>query len=264
MKQSRESPAGGRVLLTFQTAEAAPDLLSTAVALARSLPAQLSGLFIEDIDLLRLAALPFTREVGGASGTVRAIDLPEVERTLKRQAEHARQSLANVAQKLQLPWSFEVTRGTLLDEVLAAAAADFVVTGRARSVARSIGPGSMAASGEQLVLALFDASDAGFRALTAALHLAHGRPELLSLLVPSNGVKGRNEIEQLAANWLGVPMGSTRMQLVSSPVAPVLARHTRGERRSRALVLPGSSLPDARRQLRVLLDTSECPLVVVR
>jgi nucleotide-binding universal stress UspA family protein len=249
-------------LVTFQTAEPLPDLLSTAAALARNLQAQLAGLFVEDIDLLRLATLPFTREVGGASGIVRAIELPEVERTLKRQAEHARQSLAKVAQKLQLPWSFEVARGTLLDEVLAAAAADFVVTGRQRSVARSIGPGVQAASSQQLVLVLFDASDAAFRALTAALHLAHGRPELLSLLLPSDDVKSRKEFEQLAANWLGVSVETTRVQLVSSPAA--IAGHTRGAQRYRALVLPGGGLQDARRRLGVLLDTSNCPLVVVR
>jgi hypothetical protein len=81
-------------------------------------------------------------------------------------------------------------------------------------------------------------------------------------LLPSDDVKSRKEFEQLAANWLGVSVESTRVQLVSSPVA--IARHTRGAQRSRALVLPGSALQDARRQLRVLLDTSDCPLVVVR
>jgi hypothetical protein len=109
---------------------------------------------------------------------------------------------------------------------------------------------------------LFDASDAAFRALTAALHLAHGRPELLSLLLPSDDVKSRKEFEQLAANWLGVSVETTRVQLVSSPAA--IAGHTRGAQRCRALVLPGGGLQDARRRLGVLLDTSNCPLVVVR
>lgn len=262
MTNPQEARSAGRVLLTLQTSEPAPDLLSTAIALARSLPAQLAGLFVEDIDLLRLAALPFTREVGAASGTVRPIDLPDVERAFKRQAEHAKRSLAHAAQKLQLPWSFQVARGTLLDEVLAAAAADLVVTGRQQSVARSIGSGSRAAGGEQLVSALFDASDAGFRALTAALHLAQGHPELLLLLVPSNGARSHMEIERLAADWLGARVASTRVQLVSA--ARALTRHTLGRVRSRALVVPASSLPDARKQVRMLLELSDCPIVLVR
>ncbi len=263
MTQPREAPSIGRVLLALQTSEPAPALLSTAIALARSLPAQLAGLFVEDIDLLRLAALPFTREVGAASGTVRPIDLRDVERALKRQAEQARQSLASVAQELQLPWSFQVARGTLLDEVLAAAAPDIVVTGKQRSAARSIGARSPTAGREQLVSTLFDASDAAFRALTVALHVAEGHPELLSLLVPADQAERLKELERLAADWLKVPVASMTLQLVTAPGALALIQHTRGQR-SRALVLPASSLPDARRQVRVLLEVSDCPIVLVR
>ena len=113
-----------------------------------------------------------------------------------------------------------------------------------------------------MVSALFDASEGGHRALLAALELAQGRPEQLSLLVPGGSAPGLQSLRERAAQALHVAADLPRLQLLATPEAGDLAQHAR-RRRSRALVLSLHSLRDARTQLRVLLEAAGCPVVLV-
>jgi hypothetical protein len=99
--------------------------------------------------------------------------------------------------------------------------------------------------------------------LGAALLLAHGRLERLSVLVP--GVSGSipESTKRRAAASLRVPVEALRLSPVGDLDSGALARRTR-ERPARALVLSLTSLPDAPAQLRLLLEGAGCPLVLVR
>lgn len=250
-----------RVLLGLEGSEPAQELLSAATTLARGLHAELAGLFVEDVALLRMAALPFTREVGRSSGVARPIEVGDLERTLQRQAAQVREGLARIAVELALPWSFRVARGTLLDQVLGAAVAtDLIVLGRRRwSAGSAVG---VRAEPAAVVCALFDSTEGGHRALLAALELAEGRPELLSLLVSDASAPGLQALRERAALALHVAAQLPRLQVLATPEVGDLAQHTR-RRRSRALVLSLQSLRDARTELRVLLEAAGCPVVLV-
>lgn len=76
---------------------------------------------MENLDLLHLAALPFTREVGFPSAVSRELDVARMERSLRALARNARSMLESVAGHGPLRWSFRVTRGALAAELLAAA-----------------------------------------------------------------------------------------------------------------------------------------------
>jgi hypothetical protein len=257
------SPAG-RVLLALETSEPAQELLAAATELARGLHIELAGLFVEDAALLRMAALPFTREVGLVSGLVRPIETRDLERTLQRQAEQVRHGLAKIAAELALPWSFQVARGSLLEQALEAAAeADLIVLGRRRSAANRAGGETSQPARSPIVSAFFDASEAAQRVLSAALELAQGRPEQLSLLVPAGSVATLESLRERAAAVLRVPAGLPRLQPIGAPEAGELAQQTR-RLRSRALVLSMRSLQDAHTQMRVLLEVAGCPVVLVR
>ena len=144
----------------------------------------------------------------------------------------------------------------------AAEHADLVVVGeQPRPAARSSGT-VRSYGAERKVTALFDATEAGRRALAAALSLAQGEPQLLSLLVRSTSETGLQELRQLAARVLGVRPDLPRLVPVRSPEAGELVREARRQD-SRALVLSVRSLPEARTQIRVLLQTSGCPLVLL-
>jgi len=103
--------------------------LEAAARLAERMQAELVGLFVEDIDLLHLAGLPFAREVGYPSAALRQLDVAAMERALRATAQEVRRTLAAIAERAPLSWSFRVARGAVLSELRAAAAeGDIVVT----------------------------------------------------------------------------------------------------------------------------------------
>ena len=97
------------------------DALQAAAALAGSMDAELVGLFVEDAELLRFAALPFALEIGFASAQRRRLDVTEVERSLRAHAAEAERTLASTAERSAIRWSFRVARGFAATELLAAA-----------------------------------------------------------------------------------------------------------------------------------------------
>jgi len=102
-----------RVLVTFDTFPLGQAALEAAAGLASGLGAELAGLFVEDINLMRMAELPFARELGLSSAAVRRVEAIELERTLRLQAERVRTALA--AASLALPasgWGSGDTRST--------------------------------------------------------------------------------------------------------------------------------------------------------
>jgi hypothetical protein len=126
-----------RVIVGFDTA--APlnrAAAEAAAAIAGSIEGELAGLFVENVDLLHLAALPFTREVGFPSAETRELDVERMERVLRAVAGEANRLLGMVAARARLRWSFRVTRGVFAAELASAAErADLVlVPGRAGRV----------------------------------------------------------------------------------------------------------------------------------
>ncbi len=110
-----------RILLALDTATYGLAAFETATALAARLDAELHALFVEDINLLRLAALPFARETCLTSATTRRLQNPDMEHTLRAEATRAQAALAAVATRLNVRWSFHVTRGQMAAQVRAVA-----------------------------------------------------------------------------------------------------------------------------------------------
>ena len=74
-----------RVLIALDATEDSLASLDLATRMAAKLRAELEGLFIEDINLLRLAELPCTRIVSVATTSSEGMSLPSMERELRRQ-----------------------------------------------------------------------------------------------------------------------------------------------------------------------------------
>jgi hypothetical protein len=109
-----------RILVTMPHGESQA-ALEAAAKLAVRLEAELIGLFVEDVDLLNLAALPLSREALMLSRSGRLLDPEQIERELKSKAAVARRALAQTAAALHLDWSFWIARGRVEAELLAAA-----------------------------------------------------------------------------------------------------------------------------------------------
>lgn len=114
-----------RITVVQESVQAARALDAVAEA-AAALEAELTGLFVENEELLHFAGLPFAREIGVFSA--QALDVRTMERRLRYQAEEARRALAAAAEGKPLRWSFRIERGSLSAQVRSALAdADLVV-----------------------------------------------------------------------------------------------------------------------------------------
>jgi hypothetical protein len=122
-ERQQEEVTVRRIIACFAPGSA---VAPAAVAeLAKQMQAELLGLFIEDIELLRFAALPFAVEVGHASALPRALDLAAVERALRAQADSLRQVLSAALDPSAHAWSFRVARSSPADAIQAALAEGF-------------------------------------------------------------------------------------------------------------------------------------------
>ena len=90
--------------------------------LAQELRAELLGLFIEDVELLRFAGLPFAAELGFPSAARRAMDVGALERQMRAQARALEEALAAILGPAPEGWRFRVERATPSQAVSAALA----------------------------------------------------------------------------------------------------------------------------------------------
>lgn len=246
---------GQRVVLAIRAGSDAR-FLDEAGALAQALDAELAALYVEEVELLRLAGLPFTREIGVASGAVLQLDANAIARRHRRQADAVRARVAATARALGLAWSFDVTRGSLLDAALAVLTEpDLLVleptpTPVQHALGRAATPGAVGVRTD--VAVLHDATAASERALEVALLLAGGRPERVTLVVDD---AGRAAARAAASRAFGDPPLSLAVV--------TLAELSRGGC-PRVLVVPLERFAGTPAALRALRATAPCPLVVVR
>lgn len=92
-----------------------------AARLARELQAEFLGLFVEDVELLRFASLPFAREVGLASASLLTMNLAALERQMRAQAQRLEAALQSVFGPAP-GWSFRIERASPASAVEAALA----------------------------------------------------------------------------------------------------------------------------------------------
>jgi nucleotide-binding universal stress UspA family protein len=121
-----------RILLPLDVSRDSLTALQAAFDLAATLGGEISGLFIEDARLLAAGSLPFAREVGSLSGNIQAIGSSDIERAFQALANRARYVIGQAGHRLNVRFSFRVTRGDVAAEILTATAdADMVVLGKA-------------------------------------------------------------------------------------------------------------------------------------
>jgi nucleotide-binding universal stress UspA family protein len=176
--------------------------LAAAAELASALHIGLHGLYVEDINLLRLCGQPFGIEYGSFTARPRRIEQNHLEREFRMQASLLRKIMADVAGQKRISWSFQVVRGGVTDQLLeAATAARMLSLGR---VGRS--PGKRTGSTAQAIAqraqrpvvfqsrqrtlhgpytVLFSGSPAAVRALNLGIELSSQEASVLKVLVPA-------------------------------------------------------------------------------
>ncbi|MFZ6030130.1 MAG: universal stress protein [Chloroflexota bacterium] len=272
-----------RILVALDASPHSLAALDAAVDLAVRFQAELAGLFVEDENLSRLAEYAFVHEIGLFSAVGRPVSGQEIARRIRVRVRHVRQVFTLSTSRARVRWSFRVTRGVVLSQVVAAAAeSDLLILGRAGwsllqrkrlgSTVRGLLPEPFRLAlvikagtciGVPLV-AVYDGSAAADRALQAAVALRHGPqdgPPLLVLLLTESPEKAQNLQEKATARLAASDVPVRYRRLMSANMlylADVLQTERCG-----TLILPARGAVLQNDILIALLENIELPIMLV-
>jgi nucleotide-binding universal stress UspA family protein len=269
-----------RILIALDASHHSLAALRAAARLASSLEAELHGLFVEDINLLRVAGLPMARELPFPFAAHAPMNPQRMRRQLRAQARQARRALASICRQQQIEWTFQVVRGGVSSKVLEEAAkADLLCLGRvSRPVMPRPGLGSTARAaatraqrsvllishGTQIhppVVVAYDGSSDAQPALLLASRLSQELGGFLSILVPADAARSSEEIQQQIAHRLNSENLMIRYrELVGSGVMPLISAMQ--FERCGLLVLGKAMLPSD--DVGELVDAVDCPVLLVQ
>jgi hypothetical protein len=265
-------PSFRRIVVALGSSRESRIAVEASAELAARLRAELLGLFVEDLNLLRMAALPFTR-VAGRGPLSSEVSISMVERTFRQAAAEARAFLEAAVTRQPVRWSFRVVRGVLVRELSVAAEAEDLLIVQHGAVEEGLRrafdelPASVLwlcpeRPQRGTVLTLFEPGAAGREHLRAAARFALATERELTVLVPGGEDAGAREREASGVlDRLGI--------------RPRFRRVGRDGRRLReiacsepgtVLVLPREGLPGwvDRATLLRLLGDPRCSLLVLR
>jgi len=265
-----------RILVALDASADSAAALEAATALAALFGAELQGLYVEDLNLVRLPELSLVTEIDLLTGEPRRLLPSELEGHLRRQAARARRSLERVAGRARVRWSFRVVRGRVGAELLAAGGDLLTLGVRGHSPRR--GPGSTARElleatrasvlllrrGSRLgrtVHAVFDGSRDDREAVRVAAELARRQGAPLTVLAKSAAAEVQTVLEEVLADAEGRP--HLEVQIAPLPDGPAELAAAVRRQGCGLLVLPraGEALdPEA---LIQLVRRAHCPVLVV-
>jgi len=270
-----------RILVALDASEANLGALQAAAALAHQLQIELQALFVEDINLIHLAELPFAREVVFGSREGRRITPSNMQRQLAAQATRLRQQVEAIAQQTRIKAGFTLLRGQISDELrLAAHDMDLLILGK--RIQRQPGPPLGRVAEEVLaginchvlllqhgtiierpVAVLFDGSEVSQRALEFAIQLAHGDHDQLTVIYPAVDSKRLLELQTQVEN-LSRPFGidAGQIHLSNNTSAALLQAITHYN--SRVLVVEAMTNEFKPEDIKTLIQQSHIPVIVMR
>jgi nucleotide-binding universal stress UspA family protein len=268
-----------RILVPLDASLHARTALEAAVEIAAELNAELLGLFVEDINLLRAAEFPFAREVSGLSCTLRPLELRQLEAQLRAQAAELHGALAAVAERKEIPYSFRVIRGSVGSELVKAMAeADLTImgrlgrslTGRLGSTVRMIisqgrGLTLILQHGHRLIvpiMVVYDGSPSSRKALSASINLGRVTDGHLLIFVLAETRESAQELTEQVSRSLE-PRGIVPdfHVLVNQPLSRLI--HLVQGHGNGPLVLPAGKGMLSPENILTLVDRIQNPVLVV-
>ncbi len=181
-----------RITVTLGTSESGRLPLETAARLAAILGAELEGVFVEDINLIRLSGLPFLREVRPWSIADEQVSSQRMQRELRTLARRAEQMIERVARETGVPWSFQVWQGRPeAASLLQAFGAEILSLGRissrvsSRMFAPARRPTPLSRETNTSISVLFSGSEQAARAAATACSLARDMGARLTVMLPA-------------------------------------------------------------------------------
>lgn len=271
-----------RIVVTLDSSPHGRAALEAAAELAGRLHAELEGLFVEDVDLFNLAALPFGREVNVTTGAARPFDTQQLESQIEAEIARMRRALAQAARRRRVQSSMRITRGRRVSEIVAAAGkADLLVMGAAsHAIGARFRPAPEAlAAAEQAPrsvlllrsgavihgkpLVVYDGSEGADKALAAAAQLTASRRNGIGVLITSDDPQQVEALHRRARNVLAGLGAEARFRDAAGKTVDDMCRAAH-EAGADILVVRAADPRLAGEGRRQLLERIACPVLLVR
>lgn len=269
-----------RIVVALDTSAHSLAALRAAAELASSLGAELHGLFVEDVNLVRAAELPMARELRFPFASHARMDPATMRHQLHAQAHQARGALSSLCRHTDVSWTFQVVRGRVSSTVLEEARrADLLCVGRAsrpvldrprigstaRAAAiRAKGTVLLVSEGTQLqspVVTLYDGSPEADRALPLTCHLARLAGGLLRVLLLPDQARPSGDLQDVIGKRLECENLRVRYRKMMGSGVTALIEGLEAEGCG-VLVLRAALI--RREEISRLLDQLRCPTLLVR
>lgn len=268
-----------RILVALDASPHSMAALKAAAELAAQFNAELLGLYVEDITLLRLSELPLAREVSIYSAVPRQITRQEVEQQLRTQARQARRAIETLAERLRVRWSFRVAQGVIAFELLSAAAeSDLILLGKAgwsrRSRLGSTSRTMVSQANRHLMILqhgtrvtppitlVYDGSPLSKRALLTTAQLLQGQDGFLIVVILAGEIEKARQFQAQVAQWLRQQGKQARYRWLVQSDGERLVNTVQSEQCG-LLVLPGESEILQGDVLEEVINRMQCPVLVV-
>jgi hypothetical protein len=267
-----------RIVVALEAASENRTAIDTAARLAARWKTRLHGVFVEDDDLIRLAHLPFARQVTLGFG-VETLNLQQARRQMHAFAERARRDLAAAARRHRVEWSFEIVHGATAAGGVVATTDLFVagtstrpIGGHFRVECRwwSVGEPVPAAfllahrewHSHSAVAALLHGSDTSSeRLVTVAARLAEANDSRLAVFC-TPGLADTNGFKAWLDGCLSDHAVTAEVDLI--PGEPSVLYRRIAELDCRIVALEASADQARPERLRELVATVACDVLVVR
>ncbi len=247
-----------RVVVVLDPYSTGSAVAAQAADLAVVLGRPLSGVFVEDSELIRAGRLPFSRLLHD-TGVSRGIDSAAVETALRAAVTRARGELEAAARPGRLVFSFRVARGTVLGTLEQdASESDLIVVGSAMRTAPPASRPGVERPAPIAVVLDTPGSEDGLLDVVLAMVQAEGVP--VRLIVPASA---KPALLARVERWTRKLRGNARVDAIADFDWTSLAGRVTKER-TRALLV---SLGDpwlSETTLRALRRRLACPIILVR
>jgi len=261
MMSSPQTAPRPRVVVTLETSAAGRSALEVAVRLATALNAELEGVFVEDTELLELAALPFLREIKAHSLSEERLSIERMQRDLRALARQAERMLAEATAALGGGVSFRIWRGRIaLDSLHDQLAADVLSLARGGPWNPLRWNSPTRAGGVALVQVLTGAIERADATLDVAARLAASLEVPVRVLVPADEPACETLKQKAIARFAGGTLPVTFFEVAD---AAALANTLRGSNDT-VLIVAGNDPLFGAGKLAACLDTLRCPIVMLR
>ncbi len=182
---------------------------------------------------------------------------------MRNAAEAVRRALADVAEPLNLRWTFRVTRGLVLQETLAAAAeADVLVIGRESAFRESVTPAAKSRAQRGPVIVAIGGDEVADGTLAAAAAIAEQTSQPLHVLVLAEEEKDASQLRRQCAAQLGKHQVQAEVTILPPQHFQMIADLAR-QRRPSLLVLHRTSRIFDGGLLRAMERNLDCPIAVL-